>query len=246
MSIISDTIENVKSTKFFVMPSRNGKRQLTVYSNTVTTPHENVICIPVPNPRSVRFEYVPADIFSKCTNSFTKKSLCMDYISTFWNSSYKTLIVRSVNELHNQNGFILTHDVVDFLKLHYPNYGFILCKLKKGKHTYNPLAYSHDISGDLFIPTKHYHMLIEEELSFDYVELKEKRSSVADNWDHYIYTIATPSLNETIKMNSNTIDWYNMPNDFSFNSFVIIKCYEKHGYNPNVDTAIPFNLSLMF
>ena len=246
MSIISDRIQSVDSTKILVMPSKNGKRQLTVYSNTVTTPDINVMCIPVPNPHSVRFEYVPADIFSQCANSFTKKGSCMDYISTFCNSSYKTVIVRSANELHNQIGFIITHDVVEFLKLHYPNYGFILCKLKKGKHTYNPLAYSHDICDRLFIPTKHYHITIEQELSCDYIQLNEKKASIADKWDHLIYSIGTPIwCHESMKLrHDNKINWSKI-HDFSLHTSVILNCYERNGYYPNVDITMPYNLSLI-
>ena len=252
MCIISDTVDIIHSTKILVIPSKSGKQQLTVYSNTVITPESNVMCIPVPNPKSVRFEYVPSDIFSKCATSFknsSNRNVCVDYISTFCNSSYNAVIVRSINDLNNQNGFILTHDVVEFLKKIYPDYGFILCKLKKGNHTYTPLAYSHDINDTLFIPTKHYQVYVREELSVDYITLKEKKPShITDEWDHEIYSIATPRwCHESTKLiHNNKINWSKMPNDYYLDKHVILNCYEKYGYNPNVDIVMPFKLSLMY
>ena len=65
MSIISGPVLSVNSTKILCLPSHNGKRQLTVYSNFVATPSENAICLPVPTPHSVKFEYIPNDIFTQ-------------------------------------------------------------------------------------------------------------------------------------------------------------------------------------
>jgi hypothetical protein len=98
MSIISGPVLSVNSTKILCLPSRNGKRQLTVYSNAVVTalakqdgpwakqdspwakqdgpwakqdgPSVNALCLPVPTPHSVKFEHVPNDIFTQCHNSF--------------------------------------------------------------------------------------------------------------------------------------------------------------------------------
>jgi hypothetical protein len=252
MCIISDIIESVTSTKIFVIPSTNGKRQLTVYSNKVSSPDSNVMCIPVPNPHSIRFENVPTDIFNQCAKTFHKKHGCMDFLSAYYNSSYKAVIIHSVNELHNQNGFILTSDVVDYLKKTYPNYGFILCKLKKGKTSYKPLAYSHDIESSLFFPTKHYNRSIREQplwTSFDYVGIEEKLTHIADNWDHELFSIATPTWShDSIKgiQHTNKINWSKLPDEFNHNSSVILRCHEKSGYSPNIDIRMPFNLSLLF
>ena len=251
MCIISDTINTVNSTKILIMPSKNGKRQLTVYSNSVSTPYSNVMCIPVPNPHSIRFESVPSDIFSQCNKSFKKSfnMTCMDYISTLCNSSYNAIIVRSINELNNQTGFILTYDVVEFLKTTYPTNGFILCKLKKGNHTYNPIAYSHDINNVLLVPTKQYHTTIKEEFTFDYIILKEKKGTIiANDWDHKMYSIATPIwCNECRNIiKNNKINWSKMPNDYYLDQTVNLNCYEKYGYHPNIDIEMPFTLSLIY
>ena len=251
MCIICYNVDSVSSTKILVFPSKNGKRQLTVYSNTVSSPQSNVMCLPVPNPNSIQFENVPSDIFSQCSKSFDiKKSICGDFLSTFYNSSYNAVIVRSIHDINNQNGFILTHDVVEFLKANYPNFGFILCKLKKGNTTYKPLAYSHDIQQRLFIPTRHYHKSIKEELSVDYVNIKEKKGThIADSWDHEIYSVATPIwAHESMKVQRyhNKIKWYKFPIDFCLDPLVSIRCYEKYGYHPNVDIEIPYQISLIY
>ena len=52
MCIISGPVLSVNSTKILCLPSRNGKRQLTVYSNAVATPDSNAMCLPVPTPKS--------------------------------------------------------------------------------------------------------------------------------------------------------------------------------------------------
>lgn len=254
MCIITDIIDSVSSTKIFVMPSKNGKRQLTVYSNTVSSPNSNVMCIPVPNPYSIQFENIPIDIFNQCAKSFNKtcnkKYGCMDYLSNFYNSSYNAVIVRSINELNNQNGFIITSDIVDFLKKTYPCYGFILCKLKKGNVTYKPLAYSHDIQNSLFFPTRHYNRSIREQFIWtsDYIEIQEKKTNLADNWDHELFSVGTPTwCHESKKgIRNNKINWSKMPNDFNLDSYVILRCYEKSGYSPNIDIQMPFKLSLIF
>ena len=251
MCIISDKVNNISSTKIFTIPSKNGKRQLTIYSNTVSTPESNVMCLPVPNPSSIRFENISSTIFSQCHKSFNiNKSICTDLFSTFYNSSYNAIIVHSINDINNQNGFILTHKVVDFLKENYPNYGFILCKLKKGNTTYKPLAYSHDIQRKLFIPSRHYYTSIKEEMSFDYVSIQEKKATHAiDNWDHEIYSVATPLWtheSNKVQRYHNKIKWYDMPIDFCLDPLVIIRCFEKYGYHPNIDIEMPYQISLIY
>jgi len=251
MCIISDKVNIVSSTKIFAIPSRNSKRQLTIYSNTVSTPDSNVMCLPVPNPKSIRFENVPSAVFNQCHKSFNiKKSLCADFFSTINNSSYNAIIVRSINDINNQNGYIITQNVVDFLKKNYSNFGFILCKLKKGNATYKPLAYSHDIQNKLFFPTRQYYTSIREEMSFDYINIQEKKATRAiDDWDHELYSVATPFwAHESTKVHqyNNKIKWYEMPIDFCLEPLIVIRCYEKNGYHPNIDIEMPYNILLIY
>ena len=174
MSIISGRIQTVNSTKILVLPSINKKRQLTVYSNTVATPEQNALCIPVPNPQSVRFERVPKDIFKQCENSFGYSRSNVSKLFADNNTStqqllpvqsqgpYNFVILPSLLEFYRipPSFTVLSSDVKEFMNASYPeNYGMIICKLKPGYNVYEPIAYSHDIqpNGQIFIPTKHYH-----------------------------------------------------------------------------------------
>lgn len=176
MCIISGPVLSVNSTKILCLPSNSGKRQLTVYSNAVATPDSNAMCLPVPNPHSVKFERVPKDIFKQCQRSFDIRmsrgftdSSGKYILST--NSalpiqshgSYEVVLVPSMDDLDRvpTHFTVLTPDVVDFLKASYPtNFGVLLCKLKRGSVDYEPFAYSHNIQShkQLFFPTKHYHV----------------------------------------------------------------------------------------
>ena len=183
MSIISGPVLSVNSTKILCLPSRNGKRQLTVYSNAVVTalakqdgPSVNALCLPVPTPHSVKFEYVPNDIFTQCHNSFdirTPKGAATYGISLTsskrgmipiqFHGSYEVILVPSLGDIDRipPRFTILTREVIEFLNASYPiNFGIILCKLKNGAVDYEPFAYSHDIQANtqLFFTTKHYHV----------------------------------------------------------------------------------------
>lgn len=176
MCIISGPVLSVNSTKILALPSKNGKRQLTVYRNAVVTPDANAMCLPVPNPESVRFEHVPKDIFRQCQNSFR-----ISYPRGYYDSvvpaansfnraplpvqshgSYEVVLVPSMNDLDRVPSHFttLTDDVIEFLKYSYPiNFGVLLCRLKRGSADYEPFAYSHNMQANdqLFFPTKHYH-----------------------------------------------------------------------------------------
>jgi hypothetical protein len=176
MCIISGPVLSVNSTKILAIPSRDGKRQLTVYRNVVATPESNAMCLPVPNPQTVKFETVPKDIFKQCNDSFAfefgKMKLSYDgsrsasrksYIQVQSHGSYDVVLVPSIDDIDRipPSFTTLTAEVIEFLRASYPsNFGIILCKLKKGSSDYEPFAYSHNIQGNkqLFFPTKHYHV----------------------------------------------------------------------------------------
>lgn len=178
MCIISGPVLSVNSTKILALPSKNGKRQLTVYSNAVATPDSNAMCLPVPNPDTVKFEQVPNDIFKQCQRSFNI-SLPRGYTDGTMNfstnsakrtslpiqshGSYEVVLVPSLDDLDRipTHFTTLTSEVIEFLKTSYPNsFGVLLCRLKKGSSDYEPFAYSHDIQANeqLFFPTKHFHI----------------------------------------------------------------------------------------
>lgn len=178
MCIISGPVQSVNSTKLLALPSRNKQRQLTVYSNSVITPNSNAMCLPVPNPETVRFEKVPKDIFKQCSNSFKESLTRGGPILLSFNSrsnnrpqlqiqshgSYDVVLVPSIDDIDRvpPHFTILTTDVIEFLKASYPShFGIILCRLKKGATNYEPFAYSHALQANkqLFYPTKHFHIM---------------------------------------------------------------------------------------
>ena len=72
MCVIDGPIARVAATKLFGCPTADKTRQLTVYSNAVDTPAENVMLLPVPHPDSVVLETVHKDLFEECENSFSR------------------------------------------------------------------------------------------------------------------------------------------------------------------------------
>jgi hypothetical protein len=179
MCIISGPVLSVNSTKILALPSRNGKRQLTVYRNAVATPESNAMCLPVPNPDSVKFEKVPKDIFEQCKKSFNivapRGGFSLSYTLSDSSSknrpqlqvqshgSYDVVLVPSIDDMDRipPSFTTLSQEVKEFLTASYPNtFGIVLCRLKKGSSDYEPFAYSHDIQDNkqLFFPTKHYHV----------------------------------------------------------------------------------------
>jgi hypothetical protein len=180
MCIISGPVLSVNSTKILALPSKNGNRQLTVYRNAVTTPDSNTMCLPVPNPNTVKFENVPKDIFKQCSKSFDIRlsrgfsdgivagavlstNSARRALPIQSHGSYEVVLVPSMDDLDliPTHFTVLSSEVVEFLKASYPiNFGVLLCKLKKGSTDYEPFAYSHNIQANdqLFFPTKHYHV----------------------------------------------------------------------------------------
>jgi hypothetical protein len=178
MCIISGPVVTVASTKIFAIPSKDRKRQLTVYKNEVDTKNYNAMCLPVPNPHTVQFEKVSNNIFKQCSMSFssrilkgiTRNSGMYEYHSLsiqkplpiLSHGSYDVVLVPSMNDIERipTSFTTLTNEVIQFLRTSYPeNFGIVLCKLRQGNMNYEPFAYSHDIqqNGKLFFPTKHFH-----------------------------------------------------------------------------------------
>lgn len=294
MCIISGPVLSVNSTKLLALPSKNGKRQLTVYRNSVTTPDSNAMCLPVPNPHTLRFEKVPKDIFEQCKGSFdiqyprggptlSAGQHQRSVLSVQSHGSYEVVLVPSMNDLDRvpTSFTTLTPEVIEFLNASYPeNFGVILCKLKKGSSDYEPFAYSHEIQGNkqLFFPTKHYHVESNgysnpyndgtqdnEEpgwaAAFTMTSIlggsaktihsfktpKLVNTRFADDWDHEIYSAATPqwcheSRNKKIR-GTNEIKWSEMPEEYQFGSALALRCKEIVGNNANIDIEMPIQVA---
>lgn len=244
MCIIDRPVNKVAKTKIFSMPCKEGKRQLTVYTNAVDTPSENIMCLPVPNPWSVSYESVPKELFEQCKKSFPDPPPPpIDYTASrmlSWSAkdepleikshgSYEVALVPSLYEFHRIPGtfIVLTEDVKRFLFNNYPpDWGVLLCKLKEGLNDYEPFAYSHDIDNNaLFLPTKHYHV-------------GSKGENHAD-WDHDIYLLYISEKIGESGNNENWIQWKEMPRQFRVGyDYALRRIQKKGGWYANEDMRI--------
>lgn len=230
MCIISGYVNKVAKTKIFCMPSKDGSRQLTVYTNVVDTPKENVMCLPVPFPETVKFEKVPKDLFKQCKLSFPEevkpysnantlswsRSASIEPIQIQSHGSYEVAIVPSLYDFHRVPGnfFVLSEEVKHFLFNNYaPEWGVLLCKLKEGASDYEPFAYSHAVHNQsLFLPTKHYHKHEDK----DFVSGRSYfPSHTTADWDHELY-LCYISKQDSWKQNKgdNLIVWNEVSKEF--------------------------------
>ena len=204
MCIITGSVAYVGATKLLVMPSTDTLRQLTVYSNNVTSYSKNLMILPVPYPSTIRFELLTMDydtLFVDAKKSFKKlwKNESQENTRSIHNTleifdvgSYKVSIAHTVQDLLHidKSLFNNSENLVEHLKDEYPPpFGFLVCMLKEGSSSYKPLAYSHDLwNNALFLPTKHYH---------PDTKTKMHMQPYINNWDHEIYSLGTPITYET-------------------------------------------------
>ena len=269
MCIIDGRINNVAKTCIFVAPSVDGKRQLTVYSNTVDTGEEAMMILPVPNPASITLETVHKELFDECKDSFDF-TFCIEQgrgssrgrseeavLAIHEHGSYQVVIVPSLDSLDRvPTGFIpLSDDIQKYLKLHYDGrFGVLLCKLKTGVAEYEPFAYSHDIldAGAFFLPTRHYHTVTPPH-GLKLIPSLDPRpltlDDTVDDWDHEIYSVYTePHKNYIVgkyviePKSSNTISWEKLPANFRADAKAPIRYVRKVGEGANLDMTIPFDL----
>jgi hypothetical protein len=172
---------DVCSTNIFVAPDTKKERQIVVYSNTVDTSFEkNLMVLALPNPETVDFvnlsEYPEFfkdvkkyfkkhEIMTKSVDasygmskSFNGSSLKVHEVGNFLASICKN--IDDLNKINSETFGKIGNDALEFMKSKYlsTNYGFVVCKLKKGNNNYHPFAYTHKIDNNkLFVPTMHYH-----------------------------------------------------------------------------------------
>ena len=255
MCIISGPVTHVSSTRLCCIPSKNGRRQLTVYRNEVATPDVNAMCLPVPNPASVKFEEVPKDIFSQCSSSFhyphkyertwSLSSSSRSTLAIQSHGSYEVVLVPSMNDFDRiPSPFnTLTPEVITFLQTSYPaSFGIVLCRLKQGHTDYEPFAYSHEIqaNGKLFFPTKHYHVhKFTQTIPYEFERLMPTLHKYANDWDHELFSIGT-GIHEHVSekkevISKNAIRWDEFPEEFQHTSRKVMRCREIVGDHLNTD-----------
>ncbi len=268
MCILSGTINTVSRTKIFGMPSKDGTRQLTVYTNAVDTPETNVMCLPVPNPHTVNYETVPKELFKQCKESFPDPPPPQAPPGQYWLSasrsydepieikthgSYEVALVPSLYDFHRipETFAKLSFEVKQYLFNSYPpEYGVLLCKLKKGLSDYEPFAYSHEIvNQSLFLPTKHYH--IHEDKDFVSGRSQNQKTLTSSStratigkadWDHDMYLCYTPpfSLAKKSPVHGNQIGWKEIPKEFCVGpDYSLQRIQRKGAWFPNEDIRIP-------
>lgn len=269
MCIIDGRINNVAKTRIFVAPSVDGKRQLTVYSNSVDTREEATMILPVPNPASITLETVHKELFNECKDSFdftfceeqgrgsSRSHGTKAVLAIHEHGSYQVVIVPSLDSLDRvPTGFIpLSDDIQKYLKLHYDGrFGVLLCKLRTGVTDYEPFAYSHDIldAGAFFLPTRHYHTVTPPHglnliPSLDPCPLL--LDDTVDDWDHEIYSVYTePHTNYIVgryvitPKSLNMISWEKLPANFRADTKAPLRYVRIFGKKKNQDMIIPFNL----
>jgi hypothetical protein len=251
MCIISGPVTSVNSTKLLCLPSKNRKRQLTIYSNKVMTQEANIMCLPVPNPHSVNFEQVPKDIFVQCEDSFDymlsrsdDSDDDIDDLPIISHGSYEVVLLHSMKHFGRipAKFNILTSEVIHFLQQSYTSeFGLLLCRLKEGYADYEPFAYSHDIqsNGSLFFPTKHYHVHSTNHSNVGSTNVDK----YAYDWDHDIYSICTDVKQHSSPrkriQSKNNICWDDIPTEFQLGSDMSMRCNEIVDKYLNVDIQMP-------
>lgn len=225
MCILTTEVHSVSNTHIYVSADDTNRRQMTIYSNTIDSSGSNTMILPVPNPETLEIlecSHSP-EFFQdvkKCFHIETIDIPCPIYKI----GSYKVSLVNSVEELCNVQfeEFQITEKVLSFLKTTYKdgNFGFLLCKVDPGIHTYTPLIYTHRLhsSGQLFIPTLQYESNI---------------------WDHTIYSPATTLFSNSFRFTrSRHMEWEKFPESYKWAQFTQLDCWEKRGAWMNKDFYI--------
>jgi hypothetical protein len=179
----------VSGTKLLVMPSGDGTRQLTVYSNEVDTDRNNSMILPIPGGgEGVQLHDFSKHkaLFSQLADMFPKAMSMADSVTYLSNSagsrlpvlhvgSYDVSVAPTWDDLArlDRDTFNVSDAAVAFMGDTYAKkWGYVVCQLSPHTSSYSPFAYSHPIEyGKCFVPTMHFHG--HEEIMAD--------------WDHKIY-----------------------------------------------------------
>jgi hypothetical protein len=248
MCIVPFPVNSIESTKIFVLPSEDKKRQMTFYKNDVDSIEENMMILPFPNPKSLQlhkirykamFDDLESSVWKISTRSYemvyamAPMSRCasLEYIPVISHGSYLISIAEKLEDLSriNPTVFDLPEGIFDFFRNHYNSqFGYLVCKLKEGKSKYEPLCYSHQALPDkLFVPTLHYH------------NHNGKVDTDKADWDHLIYSLGTgEEANMKYKSyKSNKVDWRKFPEGYQHSVHSLIRCAAIEGNYPNKDLA---------
>jgi hypothetical protein len=286
MCMISLEVAQVSDTKILVGLSKDKKRQITIYSNKVDTPvSNNAMIIPVHHPESVQFINLSnyKNIFDDCESCFFNESMpqgargSLSYsnssdsfdkkkLEVYDIGSYKVSLAMNLDDLKHVDTsvFELSKGCNELLEKTYKEkyWGFIICKLAKGKEEYHPFAYSNNmLDKQVFIPTKHFHMEHKQNnkhytalnindspmfsgLNRSYDIMRE--DIIADDWSHdiYLYNISNARYNLDGVKSVNNKKWDGKnPLQLDKINFDLdhLKVFDKLkiiGRHPNIDLVI--------
>lgn len=221
MCIISGKVEEVCKTKIFVAPMKNHNKQFTVYSNKVSMEEKSgamILPFPITNTSDKICEFFNLENYTDLFSSLKiickpitlsaqsmNKSKCLN---VFQVGSYNVSLAHNCEYLNKIDSkvFELDQSTVDFIKSNYKEgFGFVICELDKRKE-YHPFGYIHDTlpSGELFVPTMHYHNHL--------TDGESKQSDITSDWDHEIFVANTvlTKVPSSFKVNKQLMD----PNNF--------------------------------
>ena len=247
MCIITQTVHDVSKTRIYTSLNKAGTHQVLVYQNFVDTPSKtNTMILPVPNPDSLTFinmEEYP-EFFEDCQRCFKQRrdheylmrscALSSSYTDTLpvYNlGSYNLSVAKTWQDLNrvNRDMFSFPEDLAELLRRKYDShFGFLVCRLRQGAHTYHPLAYIHekDPCRLLFVPTFHYHV-------------HSHSHTVDADWDHTIYSSGT-DLDSTwedklVCETTRPVKWQVFPQDFWSSAAKPMNRWTKYGDWTNKD-----------
>ena len=250
MCILSDEVRTVAKTQIYISASSDNQRQLTVYANQVDSVNKwNSMILPVPFPSSIEFVNIEkyANFFTDLNNCFSDmnrlyasanltRSAPSNFSRTleiFEVGSYEASIVPTIADFQYVDPSFQLHtniQLLTMLKQYYTeNFGFIVCRLKQGMHTYHPFAYTHKLykPNVLFTPTRHYH-----------VHGKDTVHTDTADWDHEIYSPSTDLSKDPgyVFTNSSSVKWNFLPKEYQWAADQrLVRWVTKGASYPNID-----------
>ena len=233
MCMIDLAVVDIQNTKLFIGLDKEKQRQITIYSNEVNNiSKKNTMILPVPFPSTVKFHNLSGykDIFDDCSKCFSVSSATLGStygtslgssgkLKVFSVGSYRASLAMKLSDLDNvdRSLFSISLDMKKVLNKYYGNsFGFIICCLEDGDVKYHPFAYSHKITGKVFIPTRHYHVHSPDGNPYGFYGADgtmNTPSSLGDakygDWDHqiYLYNVSPNSNISQMEDDDYTFKW---------------------------------------
>ena len=267
MCIISGEVRKVSGTNIFVGKTQDGKRQFTVYSNTVSMQEQRGTMI-LPFPRGpcelvdlTDYKTLFHDLAAVCPvepvvrAAYSVMSNCFKSdarLEVKQVGSYKASLMPSLRDVPrlDTNVFPVKANVVAFLQQNYPDhlFSFVVCRLD-AEATYHPFGYIHPVllpstrdgKSRLFVPTLHYH---EHERHTAPMERHTAESTAAADWDHSIWCLNSAIANLVKQVRANTqsdhahrIQWHKLP--------ALERCHTVTGYRIRADYAANHDLAAL-